>query len=543
MSKTIAIRTHASTNVGIGHLARMLHLVSALRKYKVKCIFFVDRENAIVNNYLCNHEFVFLYDNKEIVQDEKSDAERFICSLYSIKIDGIIKDDYRFSEKWEKYVNERYSRLIVFDDRDTVRHACTVLVDGKWAGLTTYERYADKVNNDCLRLLGPDYILLDKKYSNKKKVFSGNANTILVSMGGGGDLAFVFKIVSILLSDSVCNSDIKIFVVVGPFSINSDAIKSLSKFDKRVVPIVGQHSLAEFIELCDLYIGAAGGTLYEVLALDIPALTFSLAENQYNNREHLEDLGHYFHFNNLGLDQVEDFCRLVSVLLENYERLRALYKQSKKINIDCAGGDRIAGIISGLVCSGDMAISKNLMPSLEFDDNNSYGDDLEYKITRIDDTHVNRYLKARNLESNLQKMTDVNKVNHLDHYIWWFTNERLSYSLSKNGIDLLYIWHQLKVIDGVSVLIGGWFPCVESCSSVEAIYALNWQLDYTGNIFKNVPWVAVINKSNKFVHALNKRFGFCLMNDSHHLYKVTKLAFPFAEEEKFNYYYRISQPG
>ena len=135
-------------------------------------------------------------------------------------------------------------------------------------------------------------------------------------------------------------------------------------------------------------------------------------------------------------------------------------------------------------------------------------------------------------------MTETEKVSRLDHYLWWINNERVSYVLKKRDNSLLYIWHQLKKIDGTTVLIGGWFVCSDDCNVVDVIYALNRQLEITDKEFRGIPWVAVIKKSNIFVQTLNKRFGFKLQDKNHYLFDINSRCFPYANSKNFNLFSR-----
>ena len=167
-----------------------------------------------------------------------------------------------------------------------------------------------------------------------------------------------------------------------------------------------------------------------------------------------------------------------------------------------------------------------------------YGKNQNYTIEAIDDSYINKYLDARNIQSNLKNMTETKKITSLNHYIWWLKNERSSFVLKKGDDLMLYIWHQLRVVDDVTVLVGGWFSCVEHCAAVDVIYALNWQLEHTGKYYPSIPWVAIIKKTNRFVKLLNKRFGFELINKDNELFDITSECFPNVTTREFDYFCR-----
>jgi hypothetical protein len=322
--------------------------------------------------------------------------------------------------------------------------------------------------------------------------------------------------------------------VIGPFATNKEAIFSISEKDRRLKPISNARSLYDYLKNTTLYIGAAGGTLYEGLSRNIPMLTFALAENQNNQLSHLEDLGHYFHLNDFSGESFDKLAELAWLMVSNIERIKHLYTLPKKVQIDELGAERVAKAIDSLLRNVDENhLSSSSIPRQVEETSNT-----SYAFERVGDRHINRYLDARNLSANLQNMTETEKVHRLDHYLWWLKTERISFLLKKGGQPLLYIWHLPRTVEGTSVLTGGWFVCSESCTAVDTLNALSQQLEITDKEFSGLPWVAVIKKTNRYVLSLNKRFGFEIMDESHPLFRVAGQCFPSASFKNFNYLYR-----
>ena len=109
--------------------------------------------------------------------------------------------------------------------------------------------------------------------------------------------------------------------------------------------IFNQDGLFNEISATDLYIGASGGTLFESLAMDIPCLTFLISENQQNNNENFEDLGHFFHLNKIDESDFEKFAILVFELLSQYDKFKKLHKNHTPLKIDGKGVYRVSKAI------------------------------------------------------------------------------------------------------------------------------------------------------------------------------------------------------
>ena len=534
----IAIRTHFSSSTGIGHLARTWRLAVALEKQQMESFFIVDQKNPILEKYLHPFRYSFLYPQGDEFQDEKSDARRFVEIAKQYEIEAVVVDDYRLSWVWEYNAERLDCPLIVLDDRDSVHHKCSMIVDAKWTGVSTSERYKDKIPENCLRLLGPEYVMLDESYAYFGKTSnchtSKNATSIMLSLGGGGDMDILGKLVEKLLHHAQSDIDFLVQPVIGYFATNKEKILSIAENDRRVKPISHARSLYDYLKTTTLYIGAAGGTLYEILSMGIPAITFELTKNQHNSLSHLEDLGHYFHLNEFGEKSFDKLAELAWSIMTNINRIQNLYLAPKKLQIDGLGAERVAKSIDSMLrnCEEHHPSSGSI---LQQDEETG---DASYVFERIDDRHVNRYLDNRNLSENLRNMTETEKVGRLDHYLWWLKTERISFLLKKSGQPLLYIWHLPRTVEGTTVLTGGWFVCSESCTAVDALHALNRQLELTDKEFPGLPWVAVIRKTNCFVLSLNKRFGFKIMDESHPLFRVAGQCFPSASFEDFSYYHR-----
>ena len=124
-------------------------------------------------------------------------------------------------------------------------------------------------------------------------------------------------------------------------------------------------------------------------------------------------------------------------------------------------------------------------------------------------------------------------------WINFFSRRQVSFLLKKEDNPQLYIWHQQKTVEETSVMIGGWFVCSETCNAMDAIYALQRQLELTDMECPGIPWVAVIKNCNRFVQSLNKRFGFEEMDKEHHLFNIAHQCFPSANPKDYKLIVRI----
>ena len=533
----IIIRTNASSSSGIGHLARCRRLGANLNEQGLKVFFVLDYVNEYLNEYLEGFKFTGLYSANESFQNEEDDALRLLVCLTNKDVIAIIVDDYRFSDIWERSIAQLGCKVIVLDDQDKSNHECHLLIDSTWEGEKTLKRYENKVLNNAPCLLGPKYLLIDEGFGLAKKLshksFKKNKQLkILLSLGGGGDLTFLISLICHLIDQLPDNLPYEISTIVGPYALNKEDLIAFSKKHDNVRLILDQDGLYSEISSADLYIGASGGTLFESLAMSIPCLTFSISENQKNDNENFEDLGHFFHLNKIDESDFKNFAILVHEILSQYSRFNKYYENHTLFKIDGKGVFRVSKAIQAIIIGKTLKIeSVHIKNELNFEDG--------YDLSEIDDYSVNRYLAARNLNINLDKMIDTSPISQLDHYIWWLKdNRRTSYVLKKNGKVLLYIWHQLKKVDDIDVIVSGWFIANESCSALDAMHAVTEHSIIIDKLFPGAYWIIVMRNDNYFMQKVHQRLKFMKVDKESSMEKVIQKSFPNASNDDFLYYFR-----
>jgi len=509
--KTILIRTNAGEYTGIGHLVRCLQLAKELKKHNIRVIFVLDSIEPNILEFLSCIEYKELYDSPQSELNQVVDAQKFITLCDKYQPVYAIVDDYRLSKEWEVLVSHHIDKLAVIDDI-LREHQCDLIVDMKYRGSNTKQSYDTLVPTGTIKLLGPHYTLLAEQYRQmplEERVDIQKDQTdsfnIMISIGGGGDFSQCQKIIASLLEhQSEFKKPIKIIPVLGPLSANSDAFINRFKDHSNITPLIGETDLYPFLKKTHLYIGAAGGTLYQLLSLQIPALTFAIADNQQSEKEQLEHIGHYFHLESLSTNEIKQIPYFCKTVANNYSKFKKLIKQAK-LHIDGYG---VCRITEKLLTIAEPPIPDETVINKLLSNNKNINLSENYQLRPVTDQDINHYLTSRNLPSNCQNMIQADKIPFLNHYTWWFNAQRESYLLSNNNSPCLYIWHEVKRYQQQDFMIGGWFVCHEKMGFQEALLALNWQLSYCQENFPNIPWIAVIHRENKFVKLLNKYLGF-----------------------------------
>ncbi|WP_076410833.1 UDP-2,4-diacetamido-2,4,6-trideoxy-beta-L-altropyranose hydrolase [Shewanella sp. UCD-KL12] len=532
--KRIIFRVNAGQGAGVGHLVRCCSLARELKELGHECYFLLSYFDAGVLPFLDGLEYGYLFNHDQTPTERVShsvelDARSTLQFLANKQVDWLILDDYLLGKEWEEIFFGQGTQLLVIDDLCR-EHVCDVLLDIRWRGDISNSAYDKLVPAQAVKLIGPQYALLDSQYRQPPQEQKRESFTVLIGVGGGGDNRVNSDIISALLQ--LTNTiDIIIKPILGPLTENKQLL-DIFQGNNQIQPITDCFDLYPHLMECDLYIGAAGGVLYQLLALNKPALTFSLASNQQTPLADLEGIGHYFHCDesfDIGL-----LAPLILTIYEHYERVKVL--PSKAINIDGLGASRVANfLLNSTAPKLAEFISPVQIKPESYENLNEH-----YRVRPVDDSDINHYLDSRNLSSNAQNMIESKPIARLGHYTWWFNTQRSSYLLEKDNQASLYIWHQIQDFKECQFLIGGWFVCQQNTSFQDALLALNWQLEHCDKYWPLIPWIAVIHKENRYVKLMNDYLGFNEVSEEHPYYAAIGSIFAGASIDEF--YYVMREP-
>ena len=408
----------------------------------------------------------------------------------------------------------------------------------------TLQRYKNKIHKDCMRLLGPKYLLIDNPFEsnpNFEYLTSYNKKTfrILLSLGGGGNLLFLTSLIEPIINLIPKNLNLKISVVVGPYAIKQNEFLHFSeKYDELNV-ILNPDGLFDEMSKTNLYIGTSGGTLFEALSLKIPCLTFSMGENQQNKHSNFEDLGHFLHLNEVNELDFSTFASLVLEIITQYDRVLKLYQQSPLYRIDWKGVKRVGRAIHNII------VENNITKSEDINVKESTEGISDYELVEINDNEINRYIDARNQQVNLEKGFDKDATPRINHYLWWLkSNKKTSYVLKKNQKDLLYIWHQVIKVKKENVIFSGWFISDQSCSALDAMYAITEHSRIIDYLFPSYYWIIVLKIDNYFMQKLHRRLKFKIIEKDGKIEKIVnqflsnRHSFSKAKSNEFMSFYK-----
>ncbi len=350
MNKCVLFRAEANDNIGIGHIMRCLTIAEALCKRGYEPIFMYSERQSIpqvaANGY------------REIKMDSEdpwgmTGAEEILTWMKTNGVVSLIVDNYAvnneflsvFQEQFVTVINsrrERYSANILLN--------YSIVYDSEFYE-KSYSKAEDGMKSSRL-LLGAKYIPIRGSIRDYRYSYSESVRKALVLTGGGDRLGFMEGFIREMICREQKNGgnpvfpNIKFTCIVGAMNEKYELLHRMTEGKEYLEVIPFTDRLGELMQESDLAITAGGTTIYELGAVGVPMIVYSLAADQIAEPAYLNNKNCLSYCGTMGSDDF--FDRLFQHLYSNiYEKdLRREHINRFSAVIDGKGADRIAKIVA-----------------------------------------------------------------------------------------------------------------------------------------------------------------------------------------------------
>ena len=356
VTKRIAIRTDANSEIGTGHFIRCLTLAEELKKNNA-LVFFVTRGLPEYLAQMLHDRNIVCYSlPDEILSDEiddlphsnwlkvnqYQDAIQTLEVLARDSIDWLVVDHYAIDHQWESMLKPAAEKIMVIDDLADRQHSCDLLLDQNYYH-DMYERYLKKVPLDCQLLLGPSYALLRDEFREKRKVAKprdGVVKNILVYFGGFDSDNYTSIALSVISKKKLT---VNVDVVVGRHHPKLQEIQSeceLNKFNCYVQT----ERMAELMAHSDLAMCAGGTSVWEAFSMGLPLICFGTANNQRKQVFDLRAAGLLI-ASEADLEVADFFSDSLEIALKNSALLEMISEKIYRM-VDGLGVRKVANLLT-----------------------------------------------------------------------------------------------------------------------------------------------------------------------------------------------------
>lgn len=315
-------RVDGSPLIGYGHIFRTLSIAHELIK-RGHNLSYLSKADPELRKLFERSEIDHIFFERD---HEGNDIEILKQYIDQLCPDSLLIDSYAFNESDLRHLKDETSLLISIDDNGEMHFPSHIVINGN--------AHADKLDYsgdpDTDFLLGLDYSMLREKIRTlTPRERTGELERLLITLGGSDINDYtpvVLEAINHLFED--------VDVVIGPGfkPVNVNRIKEIAGSKN-----IELHFQPQYIEVimnrADLAISAAGSTLYELIALNVPLLAIIQADNQMNLARELDERGliiNLGHHASLTKDRIRE---VIKSLVESPEIIMEMHKNQKKYSL------------------------------------------------------------------------------------------------------------------------------------------------------------------------------------------------------------------
>lgn len=269
--KTVCFRVDGNSVIGIGHIMRCLAIAEQIRIMGGNAVFVLADDSAA--SIIANRGFeVFCLNSKW--NELNGEISSFRMMLREKNICTVLVDSYYVTDEYLKAIRENAS-VCYIDDFNNLEYRVDVMIN--------YNIYGDEVG--YLRkkykqmYIGPFFAPLRSEFMNKKERVYKGIEKILISTGGTDE----YNVVGNILDSFSKRSDFlekDFYCILGRFNMNVTELKEKHAGNSNVHFLVDINNISHYMDMCDVAITAGGSTCYELCACGLPAILYTLADNQ-----------------------------------------------------------------------------------------------------------------------------------------------------------------------------------------------------------------------------------------------------------------------
>ena len=337
----IIFRVDASKKIGSGHVMRCVTLAEMICRYKNVTVEFISRAHSgNMNDLIRQRGFKvhILKEPEKLVENKRLegydqwlgvtqeyDAEETIHIISDSKIDWIVVDHYALDNVWENKLRPYVSNIMVIDDLANRRHNCDLLLDQNY--IHDNNRYNRLLSSDTIRLLGPKYVLLRKEFVQNNINRRQNKTTKRVFLFFGSvDQDNLTKLALKALTQPKLKH-LLVDVVIGSANPHQSELAKEVKKHPNMKLYVQIDNIAKLMSKADLSLGAGGATTWERMAIGLPSIVITIADNQLAFTKDLDKDGY---INWIGNVDQQNEQTIYNALLKAINNNNQLQEQSLK---------------------------------------------------------------------------------------------------------------------------------------------------------------------------------------------------------------------
>lgn len=378
----IYIRTDGNSQIATGHLVRCLSVAAACLALKKKVCFLVsDEESAgllqgfMKGEGLTDSPFLSLkvLQTAEYAHLEKELPELISVLTSSPSLDGgcrttsenasvsllptdkkpvLLLDSYFVTENYLHTLTP-YVKLAYLDDLQLFDYPVMLLINYDVIPKNKLPLYQTAYQNAEKTLLGASYTPLRSQFQNREITVNEQVCHVLLTTGGSDPFHFCvrflekWKLLRAKATDG--NPSVTLDVIVGSLNPDKEKLYQLAEELPFLILHETVTDMAALMEHCDLAVSASGTTLYELCALGVPSISFTIADNQLPTAEAFAESGAIPYAGDLrkNTESVMEQCIRFVTDMSSFVKRKAAHQAMHQL-VDGSGALKIAAALTEL---------------------------------------------------------------------------------------------------------------------------------------------------------------------------------------------------
>lgn len=343
--KLVYIRTDGNETIATGHLMRCLTIARALRRRETSAVFMVSDitslsllQNMMTPAERAEHAFPIIHLQTDYRNPENElPAMQNILSSHTASC--LLVDSYFVTESYFSSLKQ-FCRVAYIDDLQAFDHPVDLVINYDIVVNTGFYKKARRV------YAGGAYTPLREQFSLCPYRLWEEVKDVFISTGGTDPFNIAGGLAGRLLSSKEWNG-VCFHILTGPMHVHRAELDALAKANERVILHENVTNMAELMSECDLAVSAAGTTLYELCAIGVPSVSYTMADNQIPGAKAFEQEGLLPCVGDIR-DNPDFFQTACAKMLALAKDPAARRQQSMRMRmvIDGAGADRIAAALT-----------------------------------------------------------------------------------------------------------------------------------------------------------------------------------------------------
>lgn len=344
--RRILIRVDATSDIGMGHLMRMVSLGELLTEHGYEVHFATVGQSSEWTRPLSTNNFTVHHLAGQTQIGSAEDAAALGSVIEALAPGWVILDGYAFGTDYQRAIKQSGHKVMSIDDLARGHFVADVVLNQNYGA----ERLVYSTEPYTRKLLGSRHVMLRREFRTfdpgKRRPNEPPVN-VLISLGGSslaGGPALGSLLCGLL---AISQLELRFRVLAGKLKAVTDELRALVGSDRRLELVHRVDRMADEMRWADVAISSAGSTMWELIYMRVPFLAVALNEPQVEFLATLERRGLCLSLgSHVDLERARIQRTVESVLTQPRIRRRLLDSSAGLIDPDRAARELLA-VIAG----------------------------------------------------------------------------------------------------------------------------------------------------------------------------------------------------